>query len=61
MISYLIQPNQHVSQLDHEKKPNKATKGVLRLGMMQLNQEDSDVQKKYLEHLDQSLKLKVCI
>jgi hypothetical protein len=42
MIWYFIQPNQHVSQLDHEKKTNKATKGVLGLGMMQPDQEDTD-------------------
>jgi hypothetical protein len=44
-----------------KKKPNKATKGVLGLGMMQPNQKDNDVQKKDLEHLDQSFKLKVSI
>jgi len=61
MIWYFIQPNQHVSQSDHEKKTNKATKGVLGLGMMQPYQEDNDGQKKDLEHSNQSLKLKVCI
>jgi hypothetical protein len=44
-----------------KKKTNKATKGVLGLGMMQPYQEDNDGQKKDLEHSDQSLKLKVCI
>jgi hypothetical protein len=61
MISYFIQHNQHVSQLDHEKKTNKATKGVLGLGMMQPLQEYNDGQNKDLEHLNESLKLKVYI
>jgi hypothetical protein len=36
-----------------KKKTNKATKGVLGLGMMQPYQEDNDGQKKDLEHSDQ--------